>query len=176
MPVESQIDVNEFDCGNSSINCLVSKSVFSTVLNQTKTYKVTIKSNRVGFFAISILGISLEDSDAQIAAYYEGTPSYGAVKVDFIAVERCVQKRGIGTVVLEYLVKDARTLSEHWPVRLLFLDALRNKVDWYIGKGFAPLNSADLSGDSPTVRLYIDLMSAEEKEKLDYYIQNSIDY
>ena len=78
--------------------------------------------------------------------------------------------------MLEYLVKDARTLSEHWPVRLLFLDALRNKVDWYIGKGFAPLNSADLSGDSPTVRLYIDLMSAEEKEKLDYYIQNSIDY
>ena len=174
--VDSETDTRGFDCGNTSINELVSSSVFPSILKQVKTYKMSIRAKRIGFFSVSIRGISFEDSDASIASYYEKAPTFGAVMIDFIAVEKKVQKRGIGTTALEYVVQAAKELSAHWPVRVLVLDALRDTIDWYTQKGFAPINTVDLASDSPVVRLYIDLMTEEEQTKLDQHIQNSIDY
>ena len=137
---------------------------------------MTMQAKRVGFFSVSIRGISFEDSDAPIASFYEKTPTYGAVMIEFIAVEKKVQKKGIGTTALSYVVQEAKELSAHWPVRVLVLDALRERIDWYIQRGFAPINTADLTRSSPSVRLYIDLMPEDEQTTLNQYIQNTIDY
>ena len=174
--IESESDIRDFDCGNASINRLVANSVFPCILKQSQTYKMTIQGKCVGFFSVSICGVSLENSDAPIASYYDGTPSFGAVKVDFIAVDKKAQKHGIGSTALKYIVKEARVLSTQWPVRVLILDALRDVVDWYMDRGFSPVNTGDLEGFSPSVRLYIDLITKEEQTKLDQYIENSITY
>ena len=162
-------DVDEFDCGNASINQLVSRSLYPTLLKQTRTYKISMKGHRIGFCSVSILAISLEGSDAPIAESFEGTPTFAAVKLDYVAVDKRVQNRGIGTNVLDYVVDEARGLSKVWPVRILVLDALREKLAWYTERGFQAINSSDLSSTTPTVRLYIDLISLEDAEKIAEY-------
>ena len=162
-------DTDDFDCNNPSINQLVSRSLYPTVLKQARTYKITMQGHRVGFCSISILGISLEHSDAPVAEAFEGTPSFAAVKLDYIAIDTRVQSRGIGTIVLKYIVSEARELCKVWPIRILVLDALRDKISWYIKRGFQMINSSDLDGNTPTVRLYIDLISCEDAKKIDEY-------
>lgn len=169
--LESESELSDFDCGNSSINRLVSESFFPHILKQCRTYKISMEKQRVGFCSVSILGISLDESDASMADYYSNTPSYGAVKLDYIAVDSRVQKYGIGTTALEYVKKQAKQMYDTCPVRLLVLDALRDRIKWYTKNGFEAINSADLQGDSETVRMYIDLMPDEDKQFIDDYIE-----
>lgn len=162
-------DIDQFDCGNASINQLVSRSIYPTLLKQTRTYKISMKGHRIGFYSVSILAISLEGSDAPIAESFEGTPTFAAVKLDYVAVDKRVQNHGIGTNVLAYVVDEARELCKVWPVRILVLDALRDKLTWYTERGFRAINSSDLVRTTPTVRLYIDLISLEDAEKIVEY-------
>lgn len=162
-------DTDEFDCGNASINQLVSRSFYPTLLKQTRTYMISMQGHRVGFCSISILGISLEGSDAPIAESFEGTPSFAAVKLDYIAIDKNAQNFGIGASVLGYIVEAARELCRTWPVRILVLDALRDKLTWYLKRGFQPIKSSDLDGDTPTIRLFVDLISLEDAQKIDEY-------
>lgn len=174
--VESDSETQDFDCGNNSINELVSKSVYPSILKQAKTYKITIQGVRVGFISVSIGEISFEKSDAPIASYYEKNQKYGAVLIDFIAVDKKVHKQGIGKTSLKFIVQEAKELSAHWPVRVLVLDALRDVVDWYTKKGFSPIDAASLNKSSSSVLLYFDLMSEDEQTKLDQYVQSTINY
>ena len=162
-------DIDKFDCGNASINQLVSRSLYPTLLKQTRTYKISMKGHCVGFCSVSIMGISLEGSDAPIAESFEGTPTFAAVKLDYVAVDKRVQNYGIGTIALDYVVDEARELCKVWPVRILVLDALRDKLNWYTDRGFQAINSSDLASSTPTVRLYIDLISLEDAEKIVEY-------
>lgn len=168
--IEAEDELGGFDCGNPSINKLVSESYYSHILKQTRVYKLSIQGQRVGFCSVSILGISLESSDAPIAEYFDKTPSFGAVMLNYLAVDARVQHLGIGSTALEYIIAEAQTLYTLWPVRLLVIDALRNKIDWYTNHGFEILNKADLNGISETVQMYFDLMPAEDQKSIEDYV------
>lgn len=169
-PIETEADLRNFDCGNPSINTLVEETYYPYIVKQNKTYKVLFGDTRVALLSVSIVGVSLENSDAELAEYYAVTPSFGAVKLNYIAVDKKVQGKKIGSVSMEYIIREARRLYNEWPVRLLILDAIRDKVGWYQKLGFDVLSQAELTGTSPTVRMYIDLMPDKEKKSLDAYV------
>ena len=164
-----------FSCGNSSIDQLVANSFYPNQYRQIMAYKMSMCNHCVGFFSVSVVGISLENSDASVAEYFYNEPSFAAVKLDYIAVDKRIQRNGIGTTTLEYIVQEARKLYKGWPVRLLVLDAVRDKVGWYEERGFEPINKADMDKISPTVAMYLDLMPDDEKnviieESEEYYV------
>lgn len=173
--VESKAELQNFDCGNYSINQLIKKSYFRHILRQALTCKVTFKGHRVGFYTVSVLSIRLENSDASITEYYDDLPSFGVIKLDYIAVDKNVQKRGIGSTILVHIVQCAKSLHQQWPVRILVLDALRSKINWYLSHGFEAINTHDLSGTSETVCMYLDLMPEKEKEKIEKYVDDCCD-
>ncbi|WP_455678286.1 GNAT family N-acetyltransferase [Sharpea azabuensis] len=163
-----------FSCGNSSIDQLVANSFYPNQYRQIMAYKMSIQNIRVGFFSVSVQGISLEDTDTSVAEYYYDNPSFAAVKLEYIAIDKRIQKRGIGTTALEYIVQEARKLYVCWPIRLLILDAVRDKVSWYENRGFEPIDRADMNSASATVPMYLDLMPEDEKtviiaESEEYY-------
>lgn len=172
--LESEEELSCFDCGNASINELVSKSYYPSILKQIRVYKISVRTYRIGFCSISVSHLSFDNSDAPIADYYTNFSSYGALKIDFLAVDKRVQKQGIGTEVLKYFVGEARKFYEIVPIRVLIIDALREKIDWYSERGFALVNSEEENSESPTVKMFIDLMSAEDKNRLDKYIENAM--
>lgn len=172
--LESEEELSCFDCGNASINDLISRSYYPNILKQIRVYKISVRTYCVGFCSISVSHLSFDNSDAPIADYYANSTSYGALQIDFLAVDRRVQKQGIGTEVLKYIVGEARKFYEIVPIRVLIIDALREKIGWYAERGFALVNSEDENGEGPTVKMFIDLMSMEDKDKLDKYIENAM--
>lgn len=174
--VESKSELQNFDCGNHSINCLIKESYFRHILRQSLTFKVAIKGHRVGFYTVSILRISFDDSDASLAQYYDNSPSFGVIKLDYIAVDKRVQKNGIGSTLLVHIVQCAKSLHQQWPIRILVLDALRERINWYSSHGFEPINTADLCGISETVPMYLDLMPEKERLQVEEYIDTCCDF
>lgn len=168
-PITEESALKDFDCGNASVNRLVADSYYPHLLKQSRTYQIKVRDQTVGFYRLSVQGVSLEHSDAPVAERYLATPSYGAVCLDYIAVDASFHHLGIGTAALESIVQQAHALAQSWPVRLLVLDALRKKVPWYSNKDFCALNSSDLAGASETVRMYLDLQSEEDSAVLDAY-------
>lgn len=167
--IESESELGEFNCGNPSINTLVAESFYPHILKQIRVYKLSIQGMRVGFCSVSILAIALDNSDAPVAEFFDKTPTFAALKLDYLAVDEKVQNMGIGSTALQYIITEAQALHNMWPIRLLVLDALRDKIDWYTRKGFQALNKSELSGSSPTVQMYIDLMTDAEKQRVDEY-------
>lgn len=168
--IDNEAELRNFDCGVSTVNDLVANSFYPHLLQQRMVFKILCRGRSVGFFSVSILSVSLENSDAEIAEYYIDPPSFGAVKLDYIAVAKETQRRGIGTIALEYVIIAARELRKTWPIRLMVLDAIRDKIEWYKTLGFEALSCTELNGTSPTVHMYLDLMPEEDKKGLDTYV------
>lgn len=168
--VENEAELQNFDCGISTVNDLVAASFYPHICKQRKVYKILVREAKVGFLSVSVSSISLAHSDAPVADNYEDSPSFGAVKLDYIAVDQKVQKQRIGTTALKYIIQEARELYKFWPVRLLILDAIRERIDWYRALGFEAVSQTELKSDSPTVQMYIDLMPESEKKNLDTYV------
>ena len=168
--VTDSAELDGFDCGNSSINELIANCFYRNMLRQSLIYKVCVGTHRVGFYSVSILSISFEHSDSPLSECYDKTPFFGAIILDFIAVDKRVHNQNIGSDILTYVVQNAKDLYRKWPIRVLVLDALRERVPWYLKRGFDLFNESDLKTDSETIRLYLDLMPDQEKTYLDEYV------
>lgn len=171
-PICSPDELHGFDCGNASINALVEKSYPQQLTKQARTYRVLYRGCRVGFYSVSIATVTSENEPSALADYYEGNePHFGAVKLDFIAIEKSFQRYGLGKKLLEHVAGQVRELSRNWPVRILYLDALSDKVDWYKTNGFQ-LFAEDQSGAGYTVPMYLDLLTADEERALHLFAED----
>lgn len=168
--VYSEDELRGFDCGNTSINNMISKSYYPHILHQIHATKISISGKCVGFYSISILSISLENSDAPLADYFDGSSSFGAVMLNYLAVDKRVHHHHIGTNVLKYIISEVQSLYHVCPIRLLVLDALRDKITWYTKHGFVPINQKDLDGTSETIRMFLDIMPDDDKKQIDKYV------
>lgn len=172
--LESESDLKSFDCGNASINRLVADSFYPNLLKQIQTYMITLQGHRIGFCSLSIARLSIEDSDAPIAEYYNNSPSYGALQIDFIAIDKKIHNHGVGTNALSFFVDQARKIYNTLPIRVVVLDALRDKLSWYSNRGFVPIKSSDTEGTSETIKMYYDLMPNEDLSILEQYIDQIV--
>lgn len=169
-------DLHGFDCGNPSIRMMIDQTYYSCLLREARAYCVYLKVNDdreilVGVYSVSIGTLRLGEAASPLAEYYSHEPpTYATVHLNYIAVNSKVQRKGIGTKVLEYIVFQARSLYREWPVRILVLDALREKVDWYKERGFASVYQEDPDPHSTTVKMYLDLMPEEDYQRLSEYI------
>lgn len=169
--ISGNTNLSEFNCGNSSVNNLLRKAPYRHALHQARTVQVCLGGQLLGVFTLSISNISMENTDTHMADHYEDDPTFGAVKLDYIAVDHRIQNRGIGTRILAYVVTLAQMMYRDLPVRVLILDALRDKVPWYTRCGFEVMDKRELQANAPTVRMFLDLMPENEKMALDMELE-----
>lgn len=165
--ISGNTDLSGLDCGNASVNEMLRKSPYRHALHQARTVQVCLGAHRLGVFTLSVSNISMENTDTHMADHYWDSPSFGAVKLDYIAVDHRLQNRGIGKSILAYVVSLAQKMYLDWPVRVLILDALREKVEWYRCCGFDVMDNREMQSDTPTVHMFLDLMPEAEKAALD---------
>lgn len=172
-------DLHGFDCGNPSVSSMIDQTYYACLLREARAYCVYLKVKDgqeilVGAYSVSIGKLGLEDAVSQLSDYYSREPAACAmVHLDYIAVNSKVQDHGIGTAILEYIVLQAWSLYREWPVRLLVLDAVRDKVAWYEKRGFSAVYEDDPDPHSTTVKMYLDLMPDEEYQHLSEYIESN---
>ena len=171
VPIRSLDELLSFDCGNASINTLVEKSYLQQLTKQAKTFQVSVCGHRVGFYSISIATVNAEYAPPALANYYEDEPRFCAVVLHFIAIEKRLQKLGLGTKLLGLIAEQVRELSSNWPVRILYLDALSDKIDWYKANGFQLFAEHQNRAES-TVPMYLDLLSAAEERALQLFAED----
>ena len=165
-------EVTDFKCGNNSIDRMIKDSYFQTLLKHGYAYKFCSRDKTLGYYMVNFEKIKLSECEKAIdECYDEGMKNFYSVHIRFIAVDSKYQKHKIGETMLNIIVKDIRELSGKWPVRMITLDALRDKYDWYIKNGFLPFNENDYYDDKiNTIKMYIDCQTSYNIDKLNEYI------
>ncbi len=164
--ISNKAELGNHSCGNESIDKMLQESFMPQLCRQRDTYKIIYDEQVVGFYSWFITSVNLENSDTEVASYYDTTPSFGVLYIKFISVDHDIQGYGIGTTILGHIVKEAKKLEKNWPVRLIVFDALRERVEWYRKLGFELLFQSELETESETVKMYMDLMTCEEHNAL----------
>lgn len=161
--MEKEMPTGTIDCGNTSINSMIDKSYYPTILQHAYGFYIYFDEKIVGAYMLKFAKINLEECPEDISDYISDMcRDCFSLHIKYIAVDEKYQRRGIGQTVLKYIVKSVKELCGVWPIRLITLDALKSKYDWYSALGFVAFNEKDLYDNNTTVRMYLDcLMDVE---------------
>ena len=170
--IESEIS-KSFDCGNSSINSLVHESYYPTILQHAYAFEVRNDTHIIGYFMYHFSTIELEICPEEISDYMtENFKKCSALHIEYIAVDKNYHGYGVGKSIINHIIVCGRKLCETYPIRLITLDALKEKYEWYQSLGFLAFDENDLNDSSPTIRMYIDCLL--DKELVHNYIEGTV--
>lgn len=153
--LQSESETVGFDCGNCSINELVAKSYYPTILQHAFAYRVSSETKTLGYYMLEFENISLEMCPEYVSEYVSSIQSYcTAVHVRYIAIAKEYQGLHIGSAVLQYIAGCVMKLCSKWSIRLITLDALKDKYQWYRQRGVMAFDEHELANSSETIRMY----------------------
>lgn len=147
-------------CGIASIDDRIKDAYSKTICKQGLAYNIYVDGYLIGNCMIKLVVLRDEAND-----YYVTDHEYAALEISYIAIDRRVQGNGIGTRVLARLISDAEKLSKILPIRFLVLDALDDKVQWYLDAGFTTYPKREDLRYADTVPMRIDLIDTTLAEK-----------
>ena len=157
--MKKEVPAGTIDCGNDSINALIEKSYYPTILQHAYGYLICIEHKIIGAYMIKFVKIKLEDCPEEVSEYVSDLcEDCFSIHIKFIAIDTKYQKRGCGTHVLMNIVRQVRELCDKWPIRLITLDALKDKYEWYCSLGFVAFNEEDYNDENSTIKMYLDCL------------------
>lgn len=162
-------DVYDFYCGNGSIERQIQDAYFQCLLEISYTFEISTNDGRVlGYICLKLHKIKPEDLPEEVGDVDIGYRFYFyAVELKFLAIEKSMQRNGLGTAVLDIIIKKLLAQHDSIPYRFIYIDALQERVSWYQEMGFSPFQEEnDLQ--CATVPMYLDLN--RNREKIDEYI------
>lgn len=165
-------EVENFVCGNHSIENMIANAYFQTILQHGYAYEFYNNGIILGYYMIRFEKVLLSQCEEAVEGYYdEALKNYYAVHIHFLAVDKRYQNRNIGTAVLNVIIKRIREMAKLWPIRLITIDALKDKYEWYIKNGFLPFNEEDLEDDKSVICMYIDCQTDDNKKRTKKFVE-----
>jgi len=156
--LEEQDEVEHFDCGDEPLNNYLKRHAWS---NQVKsligvTYVAADESAPrlvVGYFTLATAGVP---RDAFPKKQVRGLPPYDLplILLARLAVDRRLSGKGLGRALISEAFKISLRVANEVGCRYIITDAYRNKMDWYAGYGFIPLEGGSASGP---LRMLLDI-------------------
>lgn len=150
----------EISCGVKSIDELIQEAYGMTVFKQALAYNIMVDGHLIGNCMVKL--VWLYDQEAE---YYMRNQEYIALEISYLAIAKRVQKHGIGSRVLEILIRYAREMSEKLPIRFLVLDAFEDKEEWYTKFGFKFYPKQEDSRYPGTIPMRMDLIDISLAEE-----------
>ena len=168
--LSEDIIINEFTCGNPSIDQMLKDGFYSTLLKQGFCYEIVIRDRIVGYFFYTYILVSCNDENMDSYCSTLMGFNYPALHIKFIAIDKKFQRKKIGTNVLRLFISNARKLHKDFPVRFVVIDALKDLESFYSKLGFQPVDDQDISANLSTIRMFFDLFDDDERQRLQDYI------
>lgn len=157
--MKKEIPSMTIDCGNASINAMIEKSYYPTILQHAYGYVICLNEKIIGAYMLKFVKIDLAGCPEEISDYISDMcADCFSIHIKYIAVDKKYQGMGVGKHVLKYIVMCVRKLCQNWPVRLITLEALKEKYNWYVSLGFLPFDEKDLQDDNTTIKMYLDCL------------------
>lgn len=153
-------------CGEEAIDRMIASAFYSHLYRQQDTYCIRFQGEVVGSYALSVRAIDFSACDEEIAEYFENNLFFGVLYIPYLAVDTDMQGKGIGTAVLKHIIHFAMEKASEIPIRCVLFDALRRRVKFYQDRGCIVLSKDEFNSDSETVRMFFDLITEEERNKI----------
>ena len=170
--LQEDVPKGSFYCGNGSIERMIEDSYFVTQLQHAFAFKVyDDKNNVIGYYMITFREAWLSEfTQEEIREYYSenyfGNSDNGKIPViyiRYIAIDKALQGRGLGTWLLGYIIAEVKRLIENnWPVRLIVLSALKERYEWYLENGFQAIREEDLQNQEETIEMFMDMLQEKQ--------------
>lgn len=165
--IQEESELRELSCGEPAIDNMIHASYYPHLLRQQDTYCIKYEGKVIGTYALTVKAIDFVSSDKEIAGYFEKEPVFGVLFIKYLAVDKKLQGKGVGTTALQYIVRFALNISQELPIRCVVFEALREKIDFYKKCGFVALSEKELYSESETVSMFMDLMPGFERERIE---------
>ena len=151
---------------------MVKRSNYPTLLQHLYAYEILADDTVVGYYMYGFRKIALTDCPDSIGENASDMSEYCyTLHIRYIAIARAYQHCGFGTYALKLLILQTRELCKTWPVRLITLNALKERAEWYKKIGFAMFNEADMNSPEADIEMYIDCLIDEDR--LSQYISDA---
>lgn len=168
--LKKEINESAFTCGVRSIDEFIYNSYIENITQHAMTIECLIDNQVVGYCMITFKNIMLQNVPEEVAEYNTNLLDYcTSIHIQYMAVKKQYQRNGYGGKMMAYLLKYIMSLVNRIPIRLIILDAFKNLVDWYRSVGFKIIGDEKDYSDQDTVRMYIDCITEDNKNKLDTY-------
>lgn len=162
--MKSSTSFGDFNCGNPTINGLITQSVYPTILQHASAYKFSVDSYVLGYYMLKFRNIKLDICPEEISEFNSSIcKDCFSVHINYLAVDLRYQRKGIGTQIIDSIKRSVFSLCEEWPIRLITIDAIKGKYKWYIQNGFKPFDENDLKDENPTIHMYYDCFINQEE-------------
>lgn len=152
------IDDN-FDCGDPWFNDMIKKSYFASLCRQIYIYDIKCDDLLLGYLAFSVARI-----EESFPKPFERDKSYkypGIINLEYIAIDKRFQKKGIGDKSLEYFICYIKNISKTIPIAFITLEPLPGRENWYKEKCF----------EFDEEIMYLDLKDDEERKIIEENIR-----
>lgn len=171
----SEPPVRNFTCGNRSIDTSIKDSYELTLIRRCYAYSIKSENTILGYYMIALKCFSLSEINEPFDEYSFGRfEDLYTMHIEYVAIDERYQQRGIGTAVLKKIIYDAQTIAEKCPLRMLTMDALSSKVQWYKELGFQNVLHYS-SGTNPETKLmYMDFSTRADFQKLEEIAANNM--
>lgn len=136
-----------FSCGEPSIDELIKKAYYETLLEKGYTYVAILNNRVIAVYQIAFITLSAEEISEDTNDHnWSGNSElrYGCLLIHYLAVEKTCQHRKIGSTILNGILKEISLLGRKWPVRFIIIDAVNDLVSWYKSFGFEPIRQWQL--------------------------------
>ena len=123
-----------FSCGEPSIDELIKKAYYETLLEKGYTYVAILNDRVIAVYQIAFITLSAEEISEDTNDHnWSGNSElrYGCLLIHYLAVEKTCQHRKIGSTILNGILKEISLLGRKWPVRFIIIDAVNDLVSWY---------------------------------------------
>ena len=167
--ISSKNQLENFDCGNASINIDIKEAYFPDLLQHAYTYCVKSGETTLGVYQIMFREVQLDDFPEDISDFTTEIKdnTISAVHIRFVAVEKKYQHNKIGKMIVQSIIKQVEQLNLRWPVRIITIDALEDLVPWYESIGFKKAIYNPPESEGITVAMFFDCMSLDNKTKIE---------
>lgn len=158
--IQRESESCNFSCGNPSIETLIKKSYYSTLLQEGYACEILCNDTAIGYFMYNIYQFKNHDNLPRPidGVYSDLEINCSAFEIKYLAIQNEYQHSGIGTHVLKMIIQLLRKkISEYLPVRFIIIEALTEKVDWYKKFHFIELTGNESrKNEISTKRMFID--------------------
>jgi len=164
----SHHDFSNFDCGIGDLNEFIQEDAISQQEGSSigVTHVFFYEGRIVGFCTLSSDKIHLSNRERKTTGLAsKDYSSFPAVKIGRLGVQRGKQGKGIGSLILKFVIGKVLEHSEEIGCRFITVEAYRERRGWYEHRDFE-YNEA-IRETEDTVSMRYDLLPIKNYKKLE---------
>ncbi len=130
-------DLSVFDCDDADLNEFLKLDSFKYKQQLiAKTFLVIYQEQVVAFFSVMNDSIKLKMNESEETKHLKRLHEYPALKIGRLGVDRMFRRKGIGSIIIKFVIGLTRSINKFSACRFLTVDSYPNAIGFYESHNF----------------------------------------